>query len=243
VSPIIAFGVVACAVGCVGSLTGNVADHLLAGRARRRLWPFITAPRLRAPWLPTPLARLLDRRARTRADRDLPLWLDACARSARAGASLRHALIDGAASLAGGPLADELRPFVGALERGVPLGLAVDEQRATGRCSPHRSLVWRALTLASRSGGPAADLLDAVAATLHERAALAREVRALATQARASAVVLVAAPVVFAISAAMADARVLAFFASPLGVGCVLIGLVLDAFGAWWMSRLIGDEP
>lgn len=233
-----AFGVVVGAIACAGAVTCTLVDHAVAAKARRRLWPSDAPSRRRvAVWSPL-LPGLLDRGMSERADRDLPLWLDGSARAARAGASLPHALIDGASALVGRPLDDELRPFVDALERNVPIGIAVDQQRALGSVSRDRSLVWRALALASRSGGPAAELLDAVAMTLHERAALAREVRALATQARASAVVLVAAPLVFALVAATADARVLAFFASPAGIVCVLAGIVLDGVGGWWMSRV-----
>ena len=153
-NPIGASVVAVCAMACVAVLTSDVVDQLVARRARRRLSPG-ASPRLRRRTWPRPLARRIDRRASARADRDLPLWLDASARSARAGASLRHALIDGATALAGRPLADDLRPFIGALAQGVPIGLAVDQQWTTSAVSRHRSLVWRALRLASRSGGPA----------------------------------------------------------------------------------------
>lgn len=171
-------------------------------------------------------------------DRGLPSWLDASARSARAGASLRQALRDGAASAPNASIGAYLAPFVAALDRGEPLVGALDRLE-DGPPASARSVVDRALRLAGSVGGPSAGVLDAAAATLHEREALAREVRALSTQARASALVMIAAPVVFALGAVQVDSRVGTFFTSGPGALCVLAGLALDLAGAWWMARIV----
>lgn len=208
-----------------------------AHRARRRL-------SRRAPSRPAPspldavVARVrLGRRAEL-VDRDLPAWLDASARSARAGASLRQALRDGASTTLNSPIDAYLEPFVMALDGGDPLEVALNRLEG-GPPASARSIVGRALRLAASVGGPSTGALDAAASTLHERAALAREVRALSTQARASALVMTAAPVVFALGAVQLDSRVGAFFSSGPGALCVLAGLGLDLAGAFWMARIV----
>jgi tight adherence protein B len=219
-----------------------VIDGSCRHRARRRLPP--SASRRRGPLLVRlgPVGRVVDAHRGRVIDRDLAVWLDGASRSARAGASLRQALVDGAAPLDGRPIGPWLRPFTADLRRGVPLAEALDHLASPGG-SRQRHLVWRALRIAADAGGPAAELLDGVAATLHERAALTREIRALATQARASALVLVTAPLVFSLVSAGADARVVDFLVSPIGLMCVVAGLALDGVGGWWMVRLVRGEP
>ncbi len=175
-------------------------------------------------------------RMRRRADRALPLLLDHVTRQLRSGASLSVAVH--AAALG----SDDLSTRRMAAELGAGAGLtpAVDGWRAA--CpTPARALAAAALTLAADAGGSVALVLDGVTDTLRDRVALEREVAALSSQARASAAVLVVAPLVFAALAAAADRRVAdVLLRSPIGWACVAAGLVLDALGALWMSRLAG---
>jgi tight adherence protein B len=237
-SSLSASGIAAIAVVAVAFSARAAGDELSSRRVRGRFTPVAPA----SSWYPAIVDRPLDhvlRASRNRAiDRGLPAWLDAAARAARSGASLRHALVDGASIVHGAPIGAYLAAFAAQLERGAPLGAALDEL-STREATPARHLVLRALRLASAIGGPSTPVLDSVASTLHERAALAREVRALSTQARASAAVMVAAPVVFAAGAVSADPRVGQFFRSPLGLACVALGLALDGAGAFWMARVV----
>lgn len=174
-----------------------------------------------------------------RADRALPQLLDAVARAVRAGASLRHALLDGAEAVAGTALATEAATVARALHGGAPLAEAL-AALAGPDPAPVRRLAVAALGLADEVGGAPAALVERVGATARERTAVAREARALAAQARASAVVIVVAPAAFALLGAAADPRIAAFLGTPSGVACVTAGLGCDAVGAWWMSRLVG---
>lgn len=214
----------------------EVAGVVVAGRVRRRLD--------RPSASPAPVHRVAAMLASLRArsndgiDRGLASWLDASARAARSGASLRDALRDGASAIDGSPTGVFLQPMVQSLDRGDRLVVAIDRVSA-GPPGSARELVDRSLRLAAAVGGPAAGVLDAAATTLHERAALVREVRALSTQARVSAAVMVAAPLVFAVVAAQVDGRVGAFLLSAPGGLCVVAGVALDAAGAWWMARIV----
>ena len=72
-----------------------------------------------------------------------------------------------------------------------------------------------------------------------EKVHRAGEVRALASQARASAVVIVVAPAVFAVVAALADPEVLHFLVgTPAGLACLVGGAGLDAAGGAWMRAI-----
>ena len=103
-----------------------------------------------------------------------------------------------------------------------------------------RVLCGTALVLGAELGGLPARSLDAAASGLRDRAALAREVRALSSQARASAAVMVIGPVVFLLLASLVDGRVpKVLLASPLGIGCLVAGVTLDATGAWWMAVMV----
>ena len=66
------------------------------------------------------------------------------------------------------------------------------------------------------------------------------EVHALATQARASAGVLGIAPVVFtALVSAIEPGTVRFLTTTPVGLLCLVAGLVLEAAGALWMGRIV----
>ena len=169
-------------------------------------------------------------------ERELPGVLEAVARSLRSGAAIPTALREAATTgtVAAGELGEVLRET----ERGVPLVDALGRW-AERRPLPGVRLVVGTLTVAVTSGGTPARAVDGVAATLRERAEVDREVRALATQARTSAVVVTVAPVAFAVLGVLGDERTAAFLLrTPAGLACLAIGLALDGFGAWWMTRI-----
>lgn len=136
------------------------------------------------------------------------------------------------------PLRAELANAAGSAGRGVPFVAAV-EAWAVSSCAPGAALVAAAIVLAAETGGDVPIALDRAALTLRERVALDREVGALASQARSSAVVLAAAPVAFAVVAALIDPRTAGFLLrSPIGIGCLAAGLGLNVAGWRWMARI-----
>lgn len=177
--------------------------------------------------------------ARRRPEVGLPEAVDAVAAAVGAGRSI----VDGlAAAAAAAPpaLAAELDEVVAAVGRGLPVLPAVERWAATSDVDG-APLVATAVGLAVDAGGDVEDALAGVAATLRERRALAREIRALSSQARASAATITIAPIGFGGAAALADGDTARFlFASPPGLGCLVIGLVLDLVGFRWMQRLAG---
>jgi tight adherence protein B len=188
--------------------------------------------------------RALARRRLRRATADIPVVLEAAARSLRAGAGLHAAVADGARAVTG-PVAEELRGVTAKTDRGEPLADALGEWKQASKVSGVR-LAVHALSVAADIGGPQAAAIDGVAATLRQRLAAQAEAWALGSQARLSALVIALAPLVFGVLASMADPQHAAFLLrTPLGLVLLVVGLALDLAGALWMARLtrIGGPP
>jgi tight adherence protein B len=169
----------------------------------------------------------------------LPTALEATARGLRAGGSLRQSIAE-AALVVPEPLRSELASVAVDADRGGSLVEAL-ERWGRGRQQAGARLAVAALSLVADTGGSPARTLDAVAATLRERAAIEREVRALSTQARASALVVAVAPLAFTVLMALVDPATVGFLlGSPAGLGCLVIGVVLDVAGGLWMRRITG---
>ncbi len=174
-------------------------------------------------------------------DLDHAVVLETVARSLRSGSSFTGALGEAVAELSGNQAADDLDRALSAVRAGAPVVEALERwagpDAGRGRA---RVLAGTSLVLGAELGGMPARSLDAAAAGLRDRAALALEVRALSSQARASAAVMVLGPPVFLVLASGADHRLLhVLLGTPLGLGCVAAGVVLDASGAWWMAWLV----
>ena len=173
-----------------------------------------------------------------RLGRDLPDALEDVARSLRSGTSLRVALAEAAAA-GSGPARRDLATVVDRVTRGVPLGEALDEWSAQ-RGSSDVHLAVAALALGIEAGAPSARAVDAVAATLRDRLAVAGDVAAQAAQARLSALVIALLPLGFTSWACLTDRRVARFlFVSPAGWACLAAGVGLNVIGAVWMARIV----
>jgi tight adherence protein B len=180
-------------------------------------------------------------RGAARVEAQLPMALEAVARSLRSGASLRQAVVEAAS--VGGPVGDDLAGVAVGLRGGVTLAEAL-ERWEQQRPLPGVRLAVAALSLASETGGAQARAVDGVAATLRDRQAVAAEVRAQAAQVRASVLVISVAPIAFCAFASATDHRTAQFlFRTPLGWAFLAVGLGLDALSAVWMRRLSRIAP
>jgi tight adherence protein B len=216
----------------VGALAAVLTVLLIAGRIRPRptrpLFP--QAPRR---WRPGLSLRWRGRRGPS--DVDVAEWCQRVARSSRAGSSLSQAIAD----------ADTLtpvdrRPFpeVGhAVRRGRALVDALPAEHAdpstpVGVCGP-------VLLACADVGGPPAAPLERVADVLLARAAERDERRSATAQARLSARVLTAVPFGVVAVMAVSEPTIRGALATPAGAACLVVGVVLNALGRWWMSTLI----
>ena len=181
-------------------------------------------------------SRLLDvaRRWGRRSGQDdaIPQALELTARALRSGASVLTALDRVATELP----ETGLRPVVSRVRGGLSLSEALDGWIAG---APDRQTAAALLVLGHRSGAAMAASLDAAAASLRQRQALGEEIRALTSQTRASGMVVAAAPAGFAIVVTVVDRDALsALLSTPIGLLSLMLGLVLEGLGLWWMARL-----
>ncbi len=194
-----------------------------------------------------PLVALRARRgqADNRVEKELPMALEAVARSLRSGASVRQAIAEAAAAPSGvggrrrrGRLQAELATVADQAGHGAGLIEAL-EALAVRRPGPGVRLAVAALCLGVDTGGAQARAVDGVAATMRERLAVEAEVRALSSQARMSALVIGLAPLGFGAFAAATDPRTSEFLLhTPVGLALLAVGLLLDGAGWLWMQRL-----
>lgn len=191
-------------------------DHRLRDATPRRPKPH---PRLR---LPT--------RRRSAGAVEVAAWCDALAREVRAGAALGAAL-----RVVEAPAGTPLTGIRHALGRGTPL----TETLAIDVSSPDQQAALTVLTALAHHGGPAAQPLDQVAATLRRRAADAAERSVHSSQARLSALVMTVLPGAVLLLLLLTSPSVRNTTGSPLGAVVVGLGLLLNGLGWLWMRRII----
>lgn len=117
---------------------------------------------------------------------------------------------------------------------------------ALGATTPHagdEAMLAQALSVAATAGPAAATALDRAAQVLRERRSWRLERDAAAAQARLSARVLTVVPVATGAWMLLSSERVReAFRSSSLPMIAVMLGILLDLAGWWWMRRLV-DGP
>jgi tight adherence protein B len=200
-------------------------------------------PTPRIPNRSTPVVRVstmslverLHRTARRRRQADptgIAAWCDGLARAVRSGASMAAALREAEPSVAH---RDQIADLVLAIDRGASLHDALDVET-------HDADLGLALTVVRacvEHGGPPAEPLNRVAATLRARGAARAEQRTQSAQARLSAIVMTLLPVVALGVLLLTSASVRAVMTSPVGVGIVVFGGGLNLVGWRWMRWLI----
>jgi tight adherence protein B len=196
-----------------------------------------TIAALASAWLPRPTRPpLVTSPARRAMADDSVAAFEHAARDVRAGLSTRTAL------------ADSLRRHPGVLpglrarlEADEPLAEAVHDLAATG----DDELFVHALRVSLRTDAHPADVLDRAVLIVRERAAWRHERHSQAAQARLSARLLTLLPVGFALWSTATSARVRdAELHQPVVAVCLVLGLVLNLFGWWWMRHLVrGGDP
>ncbi len=187
------------------------------------------------------VAHRIQRRRRTRRGVDataVAAWCDDLARRVRAGHTLRAAIID--TTPADIVVAEATATFRLALVRGTSVEDGVAQIAIGGRGAGHLQLAAAVVRVSARFGGAEAAALERVAAALRLRAADGQERAAHAAQARMSAHVLTVVPFVVLGALASLDPSVRSVLSSPIGLGCVALGGLLNVGGWLWMQRIVG---
>jgi len=137
------------------------------------------------------------------------------------------------------PISDDVIEVLGSVDRGASLDDALDawQLRRGGRSL---GLLVAACRFGLAEGGDLAAALDGAAVSLLDQIEVADEARALSSQARASAMVLVSLPVIGALGFSLLDPSVATtLFTTRPGWICLVLGLLLDAAGAWVLMRIV----
>lgn len=177
------------------------------------------------------------RRRRPPADQHVADWCDALSRRLRAGDTLHAAIV---ATPAPEPVARSLAPVLLALDRGASLSTAIlSAQHRSSALDTAVTVISACATL----GGPAAEPLDRVAATMRRRVADTADRRAQSAQARLSALTLTVLPAGVLFVLAITSEAVRHGVSTTTGALGIGVGLVLNGLGWWWMRRIIGRRP
>lgn len=180
-------------------------------------------------------------RRRRAFEEQLPEILSLIAGSVRAGWGLLQSL-DLVVKETTPPASTEFRRVESEARLGLPLDAALEKMAERVGSEDLRWTVI-AINIQREVGGNLAEILDILADTMRERAALKRHVRALTAEGRLSAVILYALPfaAVLGISIVRPD-----YFdpvlASPVGVVLMGFGLALLAVGGIWLNRVVRIE-
>lgn len=174
-------------------------------------------------------------------DEQLPQILNLIAGSLRAGWGLLQSL-DMVVQETMPPASDEFRRVQTEARLGLPVE---DALQAMAERVGSDDFAWAvsAIAIQREVGGNLAEVLDVVAATIRDRAALRRHVSALTAEGRISAIILLALPFVEAVFLyAVNPSYMRPMFTEPLGWVILGIGLLLLVVGSIWLVRAMKVE-
>jgi tight adherence protein B len=167
-------------------------------------------------------------------EEQVPDALDVLGTLLRRGMTMSAALIEtGTATPA--PLGLELqRTGIDARHRGVSEAL---DQLALRR--PSLRAITVPLGIAAEASVDATGIVVGISSALRSESDVAREMAAQAAQAKLSGRVMVVTPIVFAGLLSMSDPGARHFLvATPVGIGCCVVGLTLDLVGWIWIRAI-----
>jgi tight adherence protein B len=177
-------------------------------------------------------SRLVPARSRRTDPADVASWCDRLARSVRSGSSLAAAVRRVDPPVGGDATVD-------AILRSTARGSSLAEATRVPTDDPSLAAALAVLHACASLGGPTAEPLDRVAATLRTRAAEAAELRTASAQARWSAHVMTVLPFAMLGLLVVGSPAVRSAVATPVGAALVSIGTALNIAGWWWMRRLV----
>jgi tight adherence protein B len=186
----------------------------------------------------------LDLKARSRQnafEEQLPQILNLIAGSLRAGWGLLQS-VDMVVQETLPPASEEFARVQTEARLGLPVE---DALQAMADRVGSEDFAWAvsAIAIQREVGGNLAEVLDVVAATIRDRAALRRHVSALTAEGRISAIILLALPFVEGIFLYVVNPTYMRpMFTEPLGWIIIGIGLLLLVVGSLWLVRAMKVE-
>jgi tight adherence protein B len=171
----------------------------------------------------------------------LPEMLQLVAGSLSAGYSLPQAF-DTAAREGSAPMSTELSRALVQTRLGLPLEDALE---AVGERMLSKDFSWvvMAIRIQRDVGGNLAEVLTTVAETLRERERLRRQVNVLSAEGKLSAYILFALPIIMALyMLVVRPAYISVLWTTPTGLALLIVGVGLQATGAFWLSKVTKVE-
>jgi tight adherence protein B len=169
---------------------------------------------------------------------DVVEFCEGVARSLRSSTSFESAVWAGA-QWTDGVLGDELAAAREHVEAGEDIDVALRRVGDRVGCA-ELDRVIDAVGLCRPTGGPTAAVFDVMADAARSERDLESELAALATPARTSARVIGVLPLAFGLFAVLIDPGVLAaLVSSPIGIACLVGGLIAEYVGFTWIKRIV----
>jgi tight adherence protein B len=170
----------------------------------------------------------------------LPGFVELVSARLRGGHTVPTALADAAGQR--DPVANDVRRVLRRLDHGETLEGALRWWAAERASDPVRAVAG-SLAVAAGTGGVAAEAVEGLARSLREQLGARAEAASLSAQARLSAVVVGLAPIAYLVFASAIDPAAASTLVSTSGGRiCLVMGLVLDLLGVWWMRRIVRSE-
>jgi tight adherence protein B len=170
-------------------------------------------------------------------DDQLPDLLVTMAASLKAGHSFRQAM-QAVVNEGQPPISDEFKRVLTEAQLGRPMDDALDEM-ANRVQSKNLSFVLTAVTIQRQVGGSLAGIFDMVADAVRQRQAFARKIRSLTAMGRASAYVLVAMPVILALTITLIRYEyVEPMYTEPTGQKMLMVGAGMIVVGSYFLRKI-----
>lgn len=157
----------------------------------------------------------------------------------RSGATARDALIAASRDLPG---VEHLAAVAAAPHGDIRQALQATAALGGGAGLWRLAACWQ---VSERSGSGLAPSVSRLAATLRDEEQVRREVAAQLAGPRATSVLLAMLPAFgLAMGGALGAEPIAVLLGTPLGQGCLVLGLMLETAGLWWTARITrGAEP
>lgn len=192
-------------------------------------------------WLPRAVLGWARRRRLRRIDEQLPDFLLAVAGALRAGSGLQAGMRQ-VVPHTEAPLSQELGLLLQQQRMGLAFNDALDALQVRVNTEAV-GLVVAAIKVAGHTGGSLAETLERISATVRMRLQLLAKVRALTSQGRMQAWIMAALPAVLAWALYVLDpATMTLLWSSPSGWAVVLLVVLLEAMGVYFVRRIVSIE-
>ncbi|MEI6891210.1 MAG: type II secretion system F family protein [Pontiella sp.] len=212
--------------GWVGLLRGGVAGLLGAGVV-------YLIPRL--------MLRFMKRRRLERFNRQLASALNTMSNALKAGFSIQQAF-SSVADEGDAPIAQEFSMFLQQLRIGVSFeeALSAMDQRMG---SEDLMLMVQSIEIARQTGGNLTEVFDRIAETIRERQRIEGKIKSLTAQGKIQGRVVSAMPLVLGIGMYFIDRQMMTtFFRSTAGIVLLLIVVVLEILGAFFINKIVNID-